>query len=48
MDQISYYYLILRYPTLRQYINTCFVGHHDDQLIDFIFGLETDEESLYV
>ncbi len=38
----SAYFLMLRYPPLANYIQEAYNrGHHDDML-DLIFGLETD------
>jgi hypothetical protein len=41
MDQLSYWFLILRYPSLRNYINECYLKELDNDLFDFLMGLET-------
>lgn len=42
MHQYTYYYLVIRYPSLRSYINKCHMMNHVAELFDFLFALETD------
>ncbi len=41
MTQDNYWYLVLRYSSIRSYINKCYLSNNDDLLFDFIFALET-------
>ena len=43
MDIISAYFLIIRYPTLATYIQEAFNRGNDEELMDFLFALDTDE-----
>ncbi len=42
IDEQSAYFLILRYPELANYIQESYNRRHDEELIDFIFSLDTD------
>jgi hypothetical protein len=44
MNSLSAYFLILRYPALSSYIEKLFNEGEDEELMDFIFALETDDE----
>lgn len=41
MSQMSYYYLILRYPPLRVYINKAYTQNRHDEFFDFLINLDT-------
>lgn len=43
MNQMCYWNLIIRYPGLRAYINSCHIKGLYDHLWDFMVALETDE-----
>lgn len=43
LEKFDYQQLILMYPTLRSYINKCYQYQTGDELIDFIFALETND-----
>lgn len=42
MDKISAYFLIIRYPMLANYIQESFNRGHHEELIDFLFALDTE------
>ncbi len=42
IDVMSAYYLIARYPMLANYIQDAYNRGHHEELIDFLFALETD------
>lgn len=48
MHQLTYYYLILKYPTLREYINRCHLSNQTRDLFDLLIGLELEEGRPYV
>lgn len=48
MHQLSYYYLILRYPQLRSYINNSHMLNSWDDLFDFLIAIKTEENPRYV
>lgn len=43
IDRISVYFLMIRYPSLGNYIQESWNRGHDEELIDFLFALETDD-----
>lgn len=43
MDIMSAYFLMVKYPTLANYIQESYNRGHDEELIDFIFALETED-----
>ena len=47
MNRISAYFLILRYPTLANFIQESWNLGHDNELIDFLFALETEDVLYY-
>ena len=42
IDKQSAYFLILKYPMLADYIQDAFNGDDHKDLIEFLFGLDTD------
>ncbi len=42
IDVQSAYFLIIRYPEIANYIQESYNRGHDEELIDFIFNLDTD------
>ena len=45
MNKWNVLYLILRYPTLKQFILDSYTQHKEESLIDFLHALETDTVS---
>lgn len=44
IDIISAYFLIIKYPTLGNYIQDSFNSDNHEELIDFLFSLEMEDE----
>lgn len=42
INVLSAFYLIVKYPNLAVFIETCYNNGEHEELIDFLFALETD------
>jgi hypothetical protein len=47
MNIMNAYHLILRYPTLGNYIQESYNRGNDEELIDFLFALDTEPVLYY-
>lgn len=43
MSQMHYYYLILRYPSLRKFLTECYMNYLEEKIYDLLIDLETED-----